>query len=137
MIKTLNRQRTGNHQRRGVLLLVVMVCLLLVSMIGGSLLKLGLAQRRQMRREQSRQQAIWLAESGIERAVARLRTDSEYSGEDWKLDDSDSIRGKPAVVKISVLRDESTGKIAISVVADYPRDTDQRVRISKQVEVGL
>ena len=132
------RQHVCNRDRRGVIVLIVMVCLLLVTMIGGSLLKLGLTQRRQARREQMRQQAMWLAESGIERAAAQLRINSDYEGEDWTLAGTDSIRGKQATVKISIQQsDESADRRTIAVVADFPRDTDQRVRISKQVVIDL
>ena len=126
------------HSRRAALVLVVMVCLLLVTMIGGSLMKVGLTHRRQTRHEQIRQQAVWLAESAVERAVARSKQDAEYSGEEWVLAGTDAVNGKEAMIRISVTKsDDNANRRIVTVVADYPRDNDQRVRISKQVAVDL
>ena len=45
----------------------MMICLLLVTVVFGSLLKVALAETDQVRHEQARRQAHWLAESGVER----------------------------------------------------------------------
>ncbi len=119
-------------------MIIVMVCLLLVSIIGASMLKLTFALRQQIQREQLRLQAIWLAEAGVERAAALLMTDKNYVAEDWSLEAENAINGKPALVKIRVEADEQiVNRRVVSVVADYPSDSHQRARVSKRVVVDL
>ena len=52
-------------------------------MICGGLLRLVGSQRVLIRSEERTLQAEWLAESGVERAVARLAGDTSYRGETW------------------------------------------------------
>ena len=121
-------------RRRGAIILIVMVCLLLISMIGASLLKLATAQRKQSRREQLRLQAAWLAESGVERAAVKLVADSKYSGETWELKADELGAGRPGRVRIEVKPDDrNSNRHVVSVVADFPSNTEQRARVSKRV----
>ena len=120
------------------MLIIVMVCLLLVSMIGASMLKLTFALRQQIQREQLRLQATWLAEAGVERAAALLMTNQNYVAEDWRLKADDAINGKPALVKIRVEADAKiVNRRVVFVVADFPSDSDQRARVSKRVVIDL
>jgi Tfp pilus assembly protein PilX len=129
-------QHESSQSRRGFLLVVVLICLLLISMIGASLLKLGLTQHRQTRNEQNRIQSIWLAEAGIDRAAAMLRSDSKYSGETWTVSATDLSAKQPGVVQIRVKPDaESDARHVVSVVATFPKDADYRARTSKQLIV--
>ena len=61
---------TTSKSRRGMTTIAV-VCLL-ITLISGALLKVGLAQRDANRERERRLQAEWLAESGVDRALARL-----------------------------------------------------------------
>ena len=138
MKRTMKRTTFSRHMaastdgRRGAAILIVMVCLLLASMLGASLVNLALAQRKQARRAQLHLQATWLAESGLERAAAQLARDPEYAGETWKLPEN----GPAGLVRIEVNKDEAnTNRRVVRVVADYPRDTAHRARVSKQVLV--
>ncbi len=59
-------------QRRGLTAAAVLVCLMVVTLVSGVLVKQGVAYRQQVRSQERRLQAEWLAESGVERAFARL-----------------------------------------------------------------
>jgi len=126
------------HRRRGSLMIILMICLLLLSVLGGSLVRIGMTQRKQARRESDRLQAIWLAESGVERAAAMLRQDSAYTGEEWTLD-KDQITGQfGGDVEIKVKSDASnTNRRIITVTATYPVNTVQQTRSSKAVSIDL
>ena len=135
-----NRRQSRLHTgpRRGALVIIVMICLLLVSLIGTSLVKLALAQRAQTLREQLRLQANWLAESGVDRAAARLSASPDYEGEEWRLKTAEAINGKPGRVIIKVSLDTNLlNRRVVSVVADYPSQTEQRARVHKQVVIDL
>jgi type II secretory pathway component PulK len=72
-----------------------LVCLLVMTLICGSLLRTIQTQRALVRSEERRLQADWLAESGLERAYARLANDPAYRGETWTLP-ADQIGGTDA-----------------------------------------
>ena len=124
--------------RRGAVILFAMIALLLTSIIGGSLLKTVLAQRRFALREQTRLQSIWLAESGVERAVARLSRDPHYTGETWRVSASDIGGNKDAIVMIHIETVEDVpNRRRVTVIADYPQNLPQRRRTRTVVTVDL
>jgi hypothetical protein len=142
------RARDSRSNRRGLTAVAVLVCLVVVTLVSGVLLKVGLAHRDQVRSQEHRLQAEWLAQSGLERALARLAADRGYEGETWKLTHHDlGLAGSPdgeqgpaAVVTIKVELAGSPGaseQKLIKVQADYPPDLPQRSRHSTQILVEL
>jgi Tfp pilus assembly protein PilV len=134
--------------RRGLTAVAVLVCLLIITMISGALLKIGVAHRDFVRGQERKLQAEWLAQSGIERALARLAAQPDYSGETWKLAPRDlnlsepdsTSNGPAALVHIVVERPENAGTAGgrlIKVQADYPPDAPRRARHSMQILVEL
>jgi hypothetical protein len=117
-----------------------LVCLLVMTLICGSLLRTIQTQRALVRSEERRLQADWLAESGLERACARLANDAEYQGETWSVT-ADQLGGKDnAAVTIQVAaRPGKDGEIQrlVSVQADYPSDPSRRVRARRQAIVDI
>jgi hypothetical protein len=124
----------------------VLVCLIVITLISGALLKVGIAHRDQVRGQVGRLQAEWLAQSGIDRALARLSADPDYRGETWKLAPRDldvsetpaTDRGPAAIVLIKVEKPTSTSGGArrlIKVQADFPPDLPRRARHSTQILV--
>src|SRR4051812_23678064 len=89
MRPTRDRSHSSSSRSRplrcGAVVVVVLICLMLIVLIGGTLLRTGLVQRRQLRMEERKLQAEWLAESGLERAAARLAEDPAYRGETRKI----------------------------------------------------
>jgi hypothetical protein len=118
--------------------IAVLVCLVVITMIGAGLLRLVGSQRVMIRGEEHALQSEWLAESGIERAVARLAGDPEYRGETWTIP-ADALGGPlPGLVSIKVgpLNDGRDRRL-VTVQADFPGDPERRVRTSKQAIVDL
>jgi hypothetical protein len=134
--------------RRGLTAVAVLVCLLIITMISGALLKIGVAHRDFVRGQERKLQAEWLAQSGIDRALARLAAHPDYTGETWKLaardlnlSEPDSASSGPAaLVHIAVERPEGAGTASrrlIKVQADFPPDAPLRARHSTQILVEL
>ena len=115
--------------RRGAALLMAVVVMGFLLMVLMVLLKLCLAERRQSRFEENRMRASWLAESGLERAWAKLATSPNYRGERWEIS-AESLRSHdPAVVKIEVEPIAGdTGRVRVTSQADYPREGPSRTR---------
>jgi type II secretory pathway component PulK len=117
--------------RRGAVLLIVLICVMLVTMIGASLLKLALTQRRQIQREQMRSQAAWLADSAVDRAAAQLRRDATYSGETW----TPQVGSDSGSAEIRIENDQNH-RIA-SITVDFPANTVHRARVRTQAVIQI
>ena len=67
---------------RGMTVVAVLVCLIILTLISGAVLKVSVAQRELARGQERRLQAEWLAESGAQRAIARLAARSRLRRRD-------------------------------------------------------
>ena len=112
--------------RRGVALLFAVACLSLLVLVFGSMFRLGFAERGQARREERRVRALWLAESGLERAWAKLSAHPEYRGETWEL--SAETLGGPEAAALLVTVEPIDDRYRVTSRADVPRSGSSRVR---------
>jgi hypothetical protein len=124
----------------------VLVCLVIVTLISGALLRLGIAHRDQVRAQERRIQAEWLAQAGLDRARARLAASANYPGENWQLTAADlglapagSDRGPAAALVVIKVEQpvSSPDQRLIKVQADFPPDPPRRARHSAQLLVEL
>jgi len=113
----------------------VLVCLIIITMMAGALLKAGLTQREQVKAQEHRLQAEWLAESGIQRATARLAADPDYKGETWEVPARDLDSADDALVAITVEPARGAKGRTVRVQADYPRDPTRRARHSRVIDI--
>ena len=128
----------GNVPRRGAFTVVVLVCLLVSAMVLASLLKLALLHDGQLGNVQMRLQAGWLADSGLERAAARLAVDPAYAGETWTINAERLGGPDAAAVVIRVEKDESqTQRRLVVVKAVYPAEGTQQARLTRQTTIIL
>jgi Tfp pilus assembly protein PilX len=130
------RYKINVEGRRGVVLACVLVCLLVVAAIGASMLRSTLEEHRQGARREHQIQAMWLAESAVQRAAARLAATPDYQGETWSLDAA-ALGGRwpaTAVIRIETADTEPTAR-RIVVEARYPEDARQRVVQRRQVTI--
>lgn len=118
-------------------MLAVLVCVVLVTMITMSLIQITMAHRSQAQRELWRLQAVWLVESGIERAAAKIADDGGYAGETWSVAAEELGGGRGGDVRIVVsAMDGRPDARQVHVEAVFPVDTDQRAKSSKQIIVS-
>ncbi len=144
--------RRARTPRRGMMVVAVLFCLVVVMVLAGALLRVSLAERDGNRNQERRLQAEWLVESGLERARARLAADRGYTGETWPIAAAElgleeaseptgkvvNIDGAGAVVTISVDRTAgASGRARVRVQADYPRDGPRRARHSEERFIDL
>ena len=122
--------------RRGAVLVVVLVCLAVAAAMFVVLVKLAATGRQSMQTQCWRMQAQWLAESGLERAAARL-AGAKYTNETWTLA-AEELGGDAGVVRIrtEAVADQPNRRL-VSVEADYPDDPQHRVRCNKQIVVDV
>jgi type II secretory pathway component PulK len=123
------------NRRRGTVLIVALVCLVVIMALIGGLLRGTLRARRQLHAERDKRQAELLLRAGIDRAAFRLAKEADYHGETWDLP-AESIAGKNAgQVTIEATR-EAAGQVwKLHVVAEYPVGSDLSVRRSRTILV--
>ncbi|HAY80782.1 MAG TPA: hypothetical protein DCY79_13325 [Planctomycetaceae bacterium] len=114
-------------RRRGTLLVIVLLCLMVVGLTSAGLLRWITLHQRQVRQTQWQQQALWLAESGLSRARQRLAADNGYSGEAWQLDAQQLSRDHAGVVTIQCEVISESDEQQLVVEAIYPADSIHRV----------
>lgn len=127
-----------SHKRHGGILIVALICLVLVSLLLGTLLKSAVNQRQQVEYEEFHLQAVWLAESAVDRAASRLSADRSYEGETWYITAADLRGSAGAQVKIDILRaDSAPNRRIIAVEAVYPSGRVPFSKQTKRVNVDL
>jgi type II secretory pathway component PulK len=121
--------------RRGTILIVALVCLVIIMALIGSLLQGTLRARRQLHAERDRRQAELLLQAGLDRAALRLASETDYHGESWQLP-AESITGSGAgLVTIEASRQGEDKPWQIHVVAEYPTGSELSVRRSRTILV--
>ena len=124
--------------RRGAFMIVVVVALVVMLMVIGSLLRVVIVHGRQAGRNAQQAQAVWLAESGLERAANRLTRDVTYERETWKIDLSRLRGGTGGIVEIRVEKVEGAEEERrVFVEAYYPETGLDRVRAARQATIHL
>lgn len=125
-------------RRRGAILVVVIVCVMVALALLSSIVKLAAVGRHTFDRQLWEAQASWLAESGLERAAWRLAADPDYTGETWTVPAEELAASDAAVVEIQVEPiPERPGRRLVRVRADYPDHPEHRARQSRQAVVQL
>ena len=134
--ETRGLKRIGD--RRGVVLMSVLVCMAVAMLLFAAWLKTAAMERRQLRTQQDRLQAEILADAGLDRAAAQLLSAGDYSGETWQVG-PEALAGRgAATVTIQVDSPKETpSSRKVHVVAEYPVVGAARVRRSKQITVVL
>jgi hypothetical protein len=118
-----------------VVLLVVIVCLTVAMVLGALVVKMAALERLAGDAQLRSTQAEWLAESGIERAAARLAANPEYAGETWSIPPAALAEG--GLVRIVVAPSPGEpGRRVVRVEAEYPNDPQYHCRCGKRVEIG-
>lgn len=136
-------------KRRGAVLAMALVTLLVVGLIAGLMVERYLATHRQGLREVQQLQAEWLAEAAVARGLAMRQADGEYSGETWRVDLLDEpengegpARGAsgPKFAGVAIIRvepAEEDGTIIIVAQARYPDHESQRALVERTYTLPL
>ena len=122
--------------RRGAIIVFAILALLVVSMLGAALLRTVSQSKQQLQREVLHTQAVWLADSGAARAVARLNASSDYTGETWAVPAEQLSAGRTAAVRIALSPDpDHPERTIIAATAEYPYGSPTAIRITKRITV--
>lgn len=117
-------RRCPRRQRRtGAILAVAIVCIAIALMLATALSRAAVVQHRQSQQGIHQQQTLWLAESGLQRAIFQLRKSPDYAGETWEVPANELDSTHTGLVTIRVQPSGSgDGKADLQVTAQFPAD---------------
>ena len=126
------------RSRGGMVMFVAIACLGIAALVFLAILKTAVAERSAIETRHRLEQAGWLAESGLERAAARLAADPTYGGETWSVPAAELDGKAGAAVRIRVEPiDGRADRRLVRVEADYPDAPHHRARRSKQAFIDV
>ena len=128
--------RTKSNRRPGAILAAVLLSLLVVMLVGAELTEAIVQHHRQSRLAEDRQQAFWIAESALQRAVHAVAKSPDYKGETWRVPAEVLGSGRAGVATITV--EPAAGaapRRRIAVQAYYPDDPVQRTLYEREMIV--
>ena len=122
--------------QRGAILVVVLVGLLAVVMIGGAVSRAIALHHREVHRMELNQQAFWLAESAMQRALHAAANSADYDGETWRVEAREfgGVDDGVAVIRLTTI-DESSGARRLVVEAYYPEESADRILYRRELNV--
>ncbi|MGD9646189.1 MAG: hypothetical protein AB7U73_10800 [Pirellulales bacterium] len=108
-------------RRRGATTIFLVVSLAVLGVVCAATFQAIALRQRLARHEQYRDQAWWLAEAGLERALARLQVEPSYTSETWHISATELGGASDALVTVQVHAvGEESGRREVVAVADYP-----------------
>ena len=141
-MRSLNN-RTGlrssdRKHRRGTVIIVAMVILLILMAISSTLIGSVIQTRTQFIREEQFLQTSLLVEAGLRRGVLQRQKDGTYQGETWQIAADYAAGLDPAQVVIIVSESkEKNGELVVSATAEYPAGTPNPIRITRDLPILL
>lgn len=123
-----NKRNHPGVRRAGVMLAAVLAVLMVVALVGAALTMSLLASARQLRQSEQQQQSLWLAESGMQRALAKLAASPDYKGETWNVpkDALDGHNSAAVTIIVEPAKEVSQG-LLIRVESRYPDDPVHKI----------
>ena len=127
---------------RGMVLIVFLACLAVAAALIAGTARIALVSHEAAQTASWNAQARWLAESGVERAAAKLAADAAYAGETWTVPavefggQEGSQEG--GIVRIQVLpAADQPHRRALKIEADFPDDPVHYARQQKEIVLDL
>ncbi len=123
-------------RRTGAALPLVLICMVLAMGMGAAMIRSVLIQHRRTQLAGQQTQSMWLAESGVQRAMFQLQRSPKYRGEVWEISAATLGGTDSGRVTIEIeSRDGDTRDWAIHVEAIYPDHPRHRVVQHREVVV--
>ena len=133
---TNTRAHHRKTRRRAMALPLVLMCILLATALGVAITKAVLLQYRHGQMIDRQYQALWLADSGVQRAVYHLRNSPGYTGETWEVS-ADKLSGTDSGKVVIKISEENAQGWTVEVEAIYPDVPHHRAVEQRQVFIPM
>ncbi|WP_254512294.1 hypothetical protein [Anatilimnocola floriformis] len=127
--------KTSHHNRRGAILIVALLCLLVIMSLLGTMLLAALQSTRQLHAERDLRQCELLLQAGIDRALTQIAKQPDYRGETHEFSAADIIDQGPGRLVIEVTPATADSRVQIHIDAEYPADSEFSVRRSRTLSI--
>lgn len=118
-------------RRRAAVLIIAMVVLLVLTLLGGELVRTMVLAQRRSQRQDAQTQALWLAESGVARALVQLEADAEYDGETWQPTIDQHASGESRQAKVTIVVETAADSRQVRVEAVFPDHPTDRASVER------
>ena len=134
----LYERRPDAARRRGTVIAAALVEFIVASTILFAVLQSVVGHHRQMIKGRHELQSQWLAQAGIDRAVAQLRKSASYRGETWHVsaDELDGLDAAEVQIRVEPVAEKS-GELHLIVVARDPSDPVHCVKQTREATIHL
>jgi hypothetical protein len=131
-----SEDKLSRAARSGTILVLVLIGLLIVSLVSAAMTRAGVRQHRQSRRSELRLQALWLADSAVQRAQHALGQSPDYQGETWRVPAEvlGAEHAGEAFIEVRPVAEPAPGR-RIRVQAVYPADSVHRISLERELFV--
>jgi type II secretory pathway component PulK len=121
-----------------MVIIVFLVCLAVAAAMIAATARIALTAHRATQTASWNEQARLLAESGVERAAAKLAADAAYAGETWTIPAAELGGQDGGVVRIQVKpAADNEKRRTLSIQADFPEDPVNYARQEKEINLDL
>lgn len=121
--------------RRGTILIVALLCLLVIMSLLGTMLLAALQSTRQLHAERDLRQCELLLQAGVERALTQLAEQPDYQGETRELTAAEIINQGTGRITIAVTPATADAPPQLQVAAEYPAESEIAVRRSRTLSI--
>lgn len=113
-------------KRRGVILVCVLACLVVVSGLTLAMTQTALAARREARYRMQVCQTEWLLQAGVQRASMRIADSADYRGEVWRCDKAiDRFDDATVQIQVSDISENQRAVTVTSILGGSTNDLSQ------------
>ena len=126
------------QRSRGMALAAALVCLLVVMLFAGAVVRALTMRHRASHLDLQQLQCLFLIESAVERTKARCAADPNFTGETWtvSLDDRGISRSGITQIRVEPVADEPQRR-RVEIEARWPDDPMLRVQRTKRLIITL
>ena len=124
-----------NTRRRGTILIVALLCLLVIMSLLGTMLLAALQSARQLHAERDLRQCELLLQAGVERALTQLAEQPDYKGQTYDLTAAEIINQGTGRITIAVTPATENTSAQLQIAAEYPAESEFAVRRSRTLSI--
>ena len=129
------RRHARSSTRSGMSVVAVLAASIVFAVLAAALVRQQAQRKQLITVQRQRMQCQLLLESAQQLALSRLSTDPQYQGEIWHIAADQLEAAHAAAVELRVEPAGEGGQPTLIVVADYPADLPQRIRLSGRYEL--
>ena len=131
-------QLWGHRQRdrRGVIIVVVLVCLVVATMIILGSVNISTRYRRQLRDDLRVEQATWLLDAGVRVAIAKVKQDPDYRGEEIFVEPELATGGTGSLSIVTLPDEVDDEMMRLQVTASLHADAHRDAKSAKNTSTN-